>query len=52
MVTPQAASTAALSTSFLRDVRALLDMILRTSRSPRLDLDGAIVCDWRLGDVW
>jgi aminoglycoside 2'-N-acetyltransferase I len=27
-------------------------MILRTSRSPRLDLDGEIVCDWRLGDVW
>jgi aminoglycoside 2'-N-acetyltransferase I len=27
-------------------------MILLTSRSPRLDLDGAIVCDWRLGDVW
>lgn len=27
-------------------------MILRTSRSPRLDLDGDIVCDWRAGDVW
>jgi aminoglycoside 2'-N-acetyltransferase I len=27
-------------------------MILRTSRSPRLDLDGGIVCDWRMGDVW
>jgi aminoglycoside 2'-N-acetyltransferase I len=27
-------------------------MILRTSRSPALDLDGDIVCDWRLGDVW
>ena len=27
-------------------------MILRTSRSPRLDLDGKIVCDWRAGDVW
>lgn len=27
-------------------------MILSTSRSPRLDLDGEIVCDWRLGDVW
>lgn len=27
-------------------------MILRTSRSPRLDLDGEIVCNWRLGDVW
>jgi aminoglycoside 2'-N-acetyltransferase I len=25
---------------------------LRTSRSPRLDLDGDIVCDWRSGDVW
>jgi aminoglycoside 2'-N-acetyltransferase I len=27
-------------------------MILRTSRSPRLDLAGEIVCDWRPGDVW
>ena len=27
-------------------------MILRTSRSPHLDLDGEIVCDWRRGDVW
>ena len=27
-------------------------MILRTPRSPRLDLDGDIVCDWRVGDVW
>jgi aminoglycoside 2'-N-acetyltransferase I len=27
-------------------------MILRTSRSPHLDLDRAIVCDWRAGDVW
>jgi aminoglycoside 2'-N-acetyltransferase I len=27
-------------------------MILRTPRSPRLDLDGEIVCDWRSGDVW
>jgi hypothetical protein len=27
-------------------------MILRTSRSPALDLDGDNVCDWRLGDVW
>jgi aminoglycoside 2'-N-acetyltransferase I len=27
-------------------------MILRTPRSPRLDLDGSIICDWRLGDVW
>jgi len=27
-------------------------MILRTSRSPHLDLDQAIVCDWREGDVW
>ena len=27
-------------------------MILRTSRSPRLDLNSEIVCDWRIGDVW
>lgn len=27
-------------------------MILRTSRTPCLDLDGDIVCDWRAGDVW
>ena len=27
-------------------------MILRTPRSPDLDLDGEIVCDWRPGDVW
>lgn len=27
-------------------------LILRTSRSPHLDLDGPIVCDWRAGDVW
>lgn len=27
-------------------------MILRTPRSPALDLDGDIVCDWRAGDVW
>ena len=27
-------------------------MILRTPRSPRLRLDGEIVCDWRRGDVW
>ena len=27
-------------------------MILRSPRSPQLDLDGEIVCDWRLGDVW
>ena len=27
-------------------------MILRTPQSPRLDLDDAIVCDWRLSDVW
>ena len=27
-------------------------MILRTSQSPHLDLDGEIVCDWRPGDVW
>ena len=26
--------------------------ILRTPRSPRLDLDGEIVYDWRAGDVW
>jgi aminoglycoside 2'-N-acetyltransferase I len=27
-------------------------MFLRTPRSPGLDLDQAIVCDWRPGDVW
>jgi aminoglycoside 2'-N-acetyltransferase I len=27
-------------------------MILRTPRSPRLDLDGEIVCGWRPGEVW
>ena len=27
-------------------------MILRTSRSPVLDVTGHIVCDWREGDVW
>ena len=27
-------------------------MILRTARSPHLDRDGEIVCDWRAGDVW
>lgn len=27
-------------------------MILRTRRSPCLDLDGDIVADWRPGDVW
>lgn len=27
-------------------------MILRTSRTPALDLDADIVADWRLGDVW
>ncbi len=27
-------------------------MILRTVRSPRLELDGEIACDWRQGDVW
>jgi aminoglycoside 2'-N-acetyltransferase I len=27
-------------------------MILRTPRSPRVQLDGEIVCDWRPGDVW
>src|SRR4030095_3498229 len=27
-------------------------LILRTPRSPELDLDGDIVADWRAGDVW
>jgi aminoglycoside 2'-N-acetyltransferase I len=27
-------------------------MILRTAGSPRFDLDGEIVCDWRSGSVW
>lgn len=27
-------------------------MILRTAATPALDLGGAIVCDWRPGDVW
>lgn len=27
-------------------------MILRTSRTPPLDLDADIVADWRTGDVW
>lgn len=27
-------------------------MILRTVRSPILDLDREIMCDWRSGDVW
>lgn len=27
-------------------------MVLRTARSPEVDLDGEIVCDWRRGDVW
>jgi aminoglycoside 2'-N-acetyltransferase I len=27
-------------------------MVLRTPRSPSLDVDGDIVCDWRPGDVW
>lgn len=27
-------------------------MILPTARTPALDLDGDIVCDWRPGDVW
>lgn len=27
-------------------------MILRTPRTPPLDLDADIVCDWRAGDVW
>jgi aminoglycoside 2'-N-acetyltransferase I len=27
-------------------------MILRTPRSPIIDVAGDIVCDWRVGDVW
>lgn len=27
-------------------------MVLRTSRTPTLDLDSPIVADWRTGDVW
>lgn len=27
-------------------------MVLRTSRTPSLDLDAPIVADWRTGDVW
>jgi aminoglycoside 2'-N-acetyltransferase I len=27
-------------------------LILRTPRTPPLDLDAEIVCDWRTGDVW
>lgn len=27
-------------------------MVLRTPHSPHLKLEGAIVCDWRTGDVW
>jgi hypothetical protein len=27
-------------------------MVLRTPRSPVLDVTGEIVCDWRVGDVW
>lgn len=27
-------------------------MILRSPRTPPLDLDQAIVCEWRTGDVW
>ena len=27
-------------------------MILRTPRSPQLELAGEIICDWRPGDVW
>jgi aminoglycoside 2'-N-acetyltransferase I len=27
-------------------------MILRTPRSPAIDVGGRIVCDWRPGDVW
>lgn len=27
-------------------------LVLRTPRSPHLDLDGDIVADWRVGDAW
>jgi aminoglycoside 2'-N-acetyltransferase I len=27
-------------------------LVLRTPRSPRVDLDGDIIADWRAGDVW
>ena len=27
-------------------------MILRTPRTGKLDLEAALVCDWRAGDVW
>jgi aminoglycoside 2'-N-acetyltransferase I len=27
-------------------------MILRTPRTPAVDVEGGIVCDWRPGDVW
>ena len=27
-------------------------MVLRTPSSPAMDLDAAISCAWRLGDVW
>jgi aminoglycoside 2'-N-acetyltransferase I len=27
-------------------------MILRTPRTPRLDVSDRIVCEWRVGDVW
>ena len=27
-------------------------MVLRTPRSPALDLDASISCEWRPGDVW
>jgi hypothetical protein len=27
-------------------------MVLRTSRTPVLDLGGTIVADWRSGDIW
>jgi len=26
--------------------------VLRTPTTPELDVDGNLVCDWRLGDVW
>jgi hypothetical protein len=27
-------------------------MVLRTSRTPHVDLSGDIVADWRDGDIW